>query len=97
MWAPKAWSSLNVSDSLVHEAIKHSQYSQGISAESKFFKSEKSYPVDRNDCDLVVNHKNVSHDHGQFRVVPGCRLLPLTNDVIQTVWCPTSAWVDGYR
>ena len=37
--------------------------------ESKLLKSGKSYVIGRKStCDLVVNHKKVSHDHGQFIV-----------------------------
>jgi len=37
--------------------------------ESKLLKSGKSYIIGRKlTCDLVVNHKKVSHDHGQFKV-----------------------------
>lgn len=37
--------------------------------ESKLLKSGKSYVIGRKtSCDLVVNHKKVSHDHGKFIV-----------------------------
>lgn len=37
--------------------------------ESKLLKSGKSYLIGRKStCDLVVNHKKVSHDHGRFEV-----------------------------
>jgi hypothetical protein len=37
--------------------------------ESKLLKSGKSYIIGRKTtCDLVVNHKKVSHDHGKFIV-----------------------------
>jgi hypothetical protein len=37
--------------------------------ESKLLKSGKSYVIGRKTtCDLVVNHKKVSHDHGKFIV-----------------------------
>ncbi|KAH9160697.1 hypothetical protein EDB89DRAFT_1914535 [Lactarius sanguifluus] len=42
---------------------------RGSGAESKVLKSGKSYRIGRkSDCDLAVNHKKVSHDHGQFEV-----------------------------
>lgn len=37
--------------------------------ESKLLKSGKSYVIGRKvTCDLVVNHKKVSHDHGKLIV-----------------------------
>ncbi|KAF8256858.1 hypothetical protein EI94DRAFT_1762374 [Lactarius quietus] len=51
---------------------------------SKLLKSGKSYHVGRKDCDLVVNHKKVSHDHGQF-VVGGFS----PDDVTNTEYVPT--------
>jgi hypothetical protein len=37
--------------------------------ESKLLKSGKSYAIGRKTaCDLVVNHKKVSHDHGKIVV-----------------------------
>ncbi|KAF8260908.1 hypothetical protein EI94DRAFT_864816 [Lactarius quietus] len=39
-----------------------------VQTESKLLKSRKAYHVGRKDCDLVVNHKKVSHDYGQFLV-----------------------------
>jgi len=40
-----------------------------FAAESKLLKSGKSYLIGRKStCDLVVNHKKVSHDHGQLIV-----------------------------
>lgn len=42
---------------------------QRLVAESKLLKSGKSYLIGRKStCDLVVNHKKISHDHGQFLV-----------------------------
>ncbi|KAI9455675.1 hypothetical protein BJY52DRAFT_1151531 [Lactarius psammicola] len=41
----------------------------GFQSTSKVLKSGKSYRIGRkSDCDLVVYHKKVSHDHGQFIV-----------------------------
>lgn len=52
---------------------------------SKVLKSGKSYRIGRkSDCDLAVNHKKVSHDHGQF-VVGGFS----PDDVTNTGYMPT--------
>ncbi|KAI9439367.1 hypothetical protein H4582DRAFT_134338 [Lactarius indigo] len=52
---------------------------------SKVLKSGKSYRIGRkSDCDLAVNHKKVSHDHGQF-VVGGFS----PDDVTNTGYTPT--------
>lgn len=52
---------------------------------SKVFKSGRSYRIGRkSDCDLAVNHKKVSHDHGQF-VVGGFS----PDDVANTGYVPT--------
>ncbi|KAI0276241.1 hypothetical protein BGY98DRAFT_987158 [Russula aff. rugulosa BPL654] len=46
---------------------------------SKLLKSGKSYVIGRKStCDLVVNHKKVSHDHGQF-IVEGFSPDDVTN------------------
>ncbi|KAH9966294.1 hypothetical protein BJV74DRAFT_285458 [Russula compacta] len=52
---------------------------------SKLLKSGKSYLIGRKStCDLVVNHKKVSHDHGQF-LVGGFS----PDDVTNTDYTPT--------
>jgi hypothetical protein len=54
--------------------------------ESKLLKSGKSYVVGRKTtCDLVVNHKKVSHDHGKF-IVEGFS----PNDVVRIPVSPIS-------
>ncbi|KAI0300679.1 hypothetical protein B0F90DRAFT_398184 [Multifurca ochricompacta] len=52
---------------------------------SKVLKSGKSYTIGRkSNCDIVVNHKKVSHDHGQF-IVGGFS----PDDVTSTNYTPT--------
>ncbi|KAH9051249.1 hypothetical protein EDB87DRAFT_982176 [Lactarius vividus] len=52
---------------------------------SKVLKSGKSYRIGRkSDCDLAVNHKKVSHDHGQF-IVGGFS----PDDITNTGYAPT--------
>ena len=50
-------------------AFVHPQTHRRYVAESKLLKSGKEYLIGRKStCDLVVNHKKVSHDHGKFIV-----------------------------
>ena len=54
--------------------------------ESKLLKSGKSYVIGRKTtCDLVVNHKKVSHDHGKF-IVEGFS----PDDVVRILISPIS-------
>ena len=54
--------------------------------ESKLLKSGKSYVIGRKTtCDLVVNHKKVSHDHGKF-IVEGFS----PDDVVRILVSPIS-------
>ena len=63
--------------------------------ESKLLKSGKSYLIGRKStCDLVVNHKKVSHDHGRFEVGG---FSP--DDVVRTtllLFHPTRSLIYGY-
>jgi hypothetical protein len=78
------WAFKVLSSRLFH--TKTSNTHRGSDAESKVLKSGKSYRIGRKDCDLAVNHKKVSHDHGQF-IVGGFS----PDDVVRIVWCPTFA------
>jgi hypothetical protein len=55
--------------SLGYLLVKRVKLIERYLAESKLLKSGKSYIIGRKaTVDLVVNHKKVSHDHGQFIV-----------------------------
>ena len=73
---------------LSHTKISNTHKGSGV--ESKLLKSGKAYHIGRKDCDLIVNHKKVSHDHGEFVVG---RFSP--DDVVRLVWYPTSALADN--
>ena len=100
-WAPKygpvsqTFSYMKLSSTL----ITHRESVQTL--ESQSLSREKSYPSDRNDCDLAVNHKKDSHDRASCIMASSesCQVgsfFPLADDVVRIVWCPTSACVDGY-
>lgn len=72
------------------------QFNPRYVPESKLLKSGKSYVIGRKStCDLVVNHKKVSHDHGKF-IVEGFS----HDDVVRTPVSPISwpcSLICGYR
>ena len=51
---------------LSHTKISNTHRGSGV--EYKLLNSGKSYHIGCKDCDLIVNHKKVSHDHGEFVV-----------------------------